>query len=592
MAQSKRSRASSESVAFLVIGGGILVLLNVLGLFFHSRVDGTQKELFSLSDGSLRLASSLKDRMEIVAYFSPDLPPPHNATERYVRDLLMEYRDASKGKIAVRIVHPQKDDEKQAAERDNVQRVQDQKLEADSFSVQEGYRGLAFHYLGDTKAIAAIDDTDGLEYEITQIIKEMSGEKVKIGVITGHNPPEQQNPMQMQMGMPPQPSPKVNSLKGYLPTYDVQEVKADKELSKDLKALLIVQPELPFTDTELRYIDQFVMRGGSLAIFGGAFKVEMNQPAPTGSAVDTGLNKLLDKWGLHMDGKIVADAQCGRARLPTNFGIPIAVPYPPVPIITFDDAQSKHPVLFRLDQSALPYTTSITLKDTLKSDKDVKRTILAKSTKTAWLMDGEPVDLKARERWQVPGYTGPYVVGVALEGKLPSAFASVAASTPEGGDKGAPPSDIKAPERAEKPVHVLVFGSGYFMRDEFMPQPQQGAGQRRLPGGSAAFALNSIDWLAQDSDLIGIRAKSVEDPSLEVPMNVKEAEATIREAIDQQDQAKADKAFKERKDAMAAWDQKKTSYRWGNTLGLPLLFAFAGIIRWRFRKAKRASLKL
>jgi ABC-type uncharacterized transport system involved in gliding motility auxiliary subunit len=113
-----------------------------------------------------------------------------------------------------------------------------------------------------------------------------------------------------------------------------------------------------------------------------------------------------------------------------------------------------------------------------------------------------------------------------------------------------------------------------------------------VPGGSAAFALNAIDWLAQDSDLIGIRAKSVEDPSLEVPMNVKEAEATIREAIDQQDQSKADKAFKERKDAMSAWDQKKTSYRWGNTLGLPLAFAFAGIIRWRIRKAKRASLKL
>jgi ABC-type uncharacterized transport system involved in gliding motility auxiliary subunit len=137
-----------------------------------------------------------------------------------------------------------------------------------------------------------------------------------------------------------------------------------------------------------------------------------------------------------------------------------------------------------------------------------------------------------------------------------------------------------------------VFGTGYFMRDEFMPQPPQGQGQRRLPGGAAALALNAIDWLAQDSDLIAIRAKSVEDPSLEVPQNVKEAEATIREAIDQQDEAKANKALKERKEAMASWDQKKTSYRWGNTLGLPLAFALAGIIRWRVRKAKRASLKL
>src|SRR5262245_14477729 len=131
MTQKTQARAANASTTFLILGAGILVLANVLGVFLHLRADATEKRLFSLSPGSMRLASSLKDRMEIVAYFSPDLPPPHNATERYVRDLLIEYRDASKGKIAVRFVHPEKDEDKQAAERDNVQRVQDQKLEAD-----------------------------------------------------------------------------------------------------------------------------------------------------------------------------------------------------------------------------------------------------------------------------------------------------------------------------------------------------------------------------------------------------------------------------------------------------------------------------
>ncbi|HEY2736187.1 MAG TPA: hypothetical protein VGI70_19450, partial [Polyangiales bacterium] len=220
-----------------------------------------------------------------------------------------------------------------------------------------------------------------------------------------------------------------------------------------------------------------------------------------------------------------------------------------------------------------------------------KRTILAQSTKYAWTMDGPSVDLKARERWDIPKARQSFVTGVALEGRLPSAFAAVPASTPEGGDNGAAATAIKAPERSEKPVHVLLFGSGYFMRDEFLPQPQKG-NEREVPGGAVAFALNAVDWLAQDSDLIAIRAKSVEDPTLEVPQNVKEAEATIREAIDQQDQDKADKAFKERKASMAAWDQKKTEYRWGNTLGLPVAFAAFGLVRWRVRKAKRANLKL
>jgi len=589
MTQKNQARASGQSATFLILLGGIFVLLNVLGLFFNLRSDWTKRELFSLSKGSMHLASSLKDRMEIVAYFSPDLPPPHNATERYVRDLLTEYKDASKGKISLRFVHPAKDEDKQAAERDGIHRVQDQKLEQDSFSVHEGYRGVAFRYLGDTRAIAQVDDTDGLEYEITQIIKELTGEKVKIGVIAGKNQEPPPNPMQMQMGMPPQQGGvKLNALKAYLPTYDVQEVKADKEISKDLRALLIVQPDQAFTETELRYIDQFVMRGGSLAVFGGGIKVDVTGGAPTGAAVDTGLNKLLDKWGVSLQGKLVADAQCGRARMPTNFGIPIAVPYPPVPVVSFEDYQKKHPVLFRLDQTAVPYASPIVLSDTLKGDKQVKRTVLAQSTKYAWLMEGASIDLKARERWDVPKERQSYVLGVALEGNLPSAFAAAPVSSPEGGDAGA--TAITAPARSEKPVHVLVFGSGYFMRDEFLPQPQ--GGQREIPGGAAALALNAVDWIAQDSDLIEIRAKSVEDPSLEVPQNVKEAEATIREAIGEQDQDKADKAFKERKESMAAWDGKKTTYRWANTLGLPLALALFGVIRWRVRKATRANLKL
>jgi ABC-type uncharacterized transport system involved in gliding motility auxiliary subunit len=590
MAQKNQARLSGQSATFLLLLGGIAVVLNVLGVFVNVRSDWTDRELFSLSNGSKRLVSALDDRMEIVAYFSPDLPPPHNATERYVRDLLTEYKDASKGNVSLAFVHPTKDEEKQAAERDGVKRVQDQKLEADSFSVYEGFRGVAFKYKGDTRAIPMITGTDGLEYEITQIIKEMSGEKVKIGVVTGHNPDPPPDPMQMQMGMQkPKGGLKLDSIKGYLPTYDVQEIKLDKEVPSDLKALLIVQPDDALQENELRYINQFVMKGGSLAVMGGAVHVDMNGANPTGKPVDSGLNKLIEKWGVTMtSGQMVADAQCGRARMPTNFGIPIAVPYPPAPIVTFEDKQREHPVLFRLDQVPMPYLSPLALNDALKSDKEVKRTVLAQSTKYSWAMKGDPIDLKARERWDVPKERESFVLGVALEGKLPSAFDEAPTSSPEGGDSGSA-SSIKAPARAEKPVHVLVFGTGYFMRDEFMPPSQ---GQRVVPGGAAALALNAIDWLAQDSDLIAIRAKSVEDPSLEVPQKVKEAEATIREAIGEQDENKADKAFAERKESMAAWDSKKTAYRFANTLGLPLAFALFGLIRWRVRKATRANLKL
>src|SRR5689334_24752947 len=140
MALRRQTRLSSESALFLLVLGGILVLLNMLGVFgLNVRGDTTEAGVFSLSKGSRRLASSLDDQMEIRAYFSEDLPPPYNAMARYVRDLLAEYQDASHGKITVRFVSPATDEEKQAAERDSVDRVSDQKLEADTFSVHEGY---------------------------------------------------------------------------------------------------------------------------------------------------------------------------------------------------------------------------------------------------------------------------------------------------------------------------------------------------------------------------------------------------------------------------------------------------------------------
>ncbi|MDH5672119.1 MAG: GldG family protein [Myxococcales bacterium] len=578
MATKAQKRMASESALFLVVLGAIVVVLNLLGfLGVNLRADATENRLFSLSSGSKRLAASLDDQMEIRAYFSAELPPPYNAMGRYVRDLLSEYRDASKGKITVSFIAPESDEEKQDAERDGIQKVADQKLEADSFSVYEGYRGISFHYLGDTKAIGRVDTTAGLEYEITQLIKQLTGEKTKIGVLGGHEGPT--------------PTEGLSSLREYLPTYAIEEVKADAPISKEIKALLIIHPETALSEAELQNINHYLITGGSLAVFGGGVKVDTGQQGsePSASPIDTGLNGLLEKWGVTLDNRIVADAQCGRARMPSPIpGLAIPVPYPPVPIVSFDEDQRNHPALFRINQVGLPYPVRVALNDNLKGDKEVTHTVLARSSEKAWLMEGDTIDLKARERWAVPGYNGPYNLGVAIEGKLPSAFGA-ATQTSSSEEVDAAAAAVATPERAAGNVRVLVYGSGFFLRDEFLPKPRPGM---NMLSGAVAFALNSVDWLTQDSDLIAIRAKNVEDPMLEVPLPVKEAEDVIRTAIENQDEAKAKEAFDERKEAMKAWDRRKNLYRWGNTLAIPVFFALVGIVRWRVRLARKASLKL
>ena len=70
----------------MAVATAAVVLLNVLGVFFFGRADFTDARLFSLSDGSKRTVQQLEERLEVTAYFTENLPPPFNATERYVRD--------------------------------------------------------------------------------------------------------------------------------------------------------------------------------------------------------------------------------------------------------------------------------------------------------------------------------------------------------------------------------------------------------------------------------------------------------------------------------------------------------------------------
>ncbi|MBW2719386.1 MAG: hypothetical protein JRD94_12825, partial [Deltaproteobacteria bacterium] len=109
-------------------------------------------------------------------------------------------------------------------------------------------------------------------------------------------------------------------------------------------------------------------------------------------------------------------------------------------------------------------------------------------------------------------------------------------------------------------VRVLVSGTSSFLEDAFMPPPtQQGDIQMNA---ALALALNSIDWLAADSDLIAIRAKTVEEPALDIPDSVLAAENTARAAAEEGDQEGVNSALGERRAAIASWDAKKRAYRW------------------------------
>lgn len=548
-------KQQAESIGFLAIVAGILVALNILGLFFFFRVDTTENRAFSLSEGSRRVVRTLEDDLTVTAYFTQDLPAPFNATERYVRDILDEYEAASNGRVHVRVIHPDDDEEREAAEQAGVRLMQHQRLESDRVSVVEGYRGLVFEYLGDRQVIAALpQDTAGLEYAITTAIKQLTGDDLEIGVVSGHESPT--------------PTKGLATLQRMLPTYTIREVDAASAIDSDLRAILVVDPQTALTEAELRNIDTFVMGGGSLGVFGGTMKVATDAaPDITAEPTGSGINQLLEPWGVRMEEDIVADARCGQVPYRTPMGFAIPVPYPPQPAIAFTDEQKQHPALFRLSGTQLFFASSLSTTDAFGDN-----TILMRSSDESWSMSGDDVNLRIRQprEWQMSGPPGPFTLGVALEGQLPSAFA-------EG-------------TRSEDEVRVLIVGTSTMLRDEFLPPPDR-VEEAEL-AGAMAFALNAIDWLAQDSDLIAVRAKTIEEPPIDAPRSLTEAEADVRSAAEEGDMEEAEEALQRRTAALSSWESRKQAYRWGNTLLIPLAFALFGVIRWQMRQRRRANMKL
>jgi ABC-type uncharacterized transport system involved in gliding motility auxiliary subunit len=262
-------------------------------------------------------------------------------------------------------------------------------------------------------------------------------------------------------------------------------------------------------------------------------------------------------------------------------GLQVLVPYPPIPVLQLDAEQLEHPVMFRLASPMLPFVAPLEVGD---APEGARITVLARSSQDSWTMSGPTISLEPRNPrdWQMTSDAGPFDLMVAIEGKLPSAYVAPI-NEPDA-------SVIQAPPIAEGDVRVLVAGTSTFLEDSFMP-PRQPQGEVQM-NAALALALNAIDWLAADSDLIAIRAKTIEEPALDIPDSVLAAEGTALSAAEEGDEEGVESALEERRAAIESWDTKKGMYRWLNTLGIPFLVALFGLFRWRQRSNKKKTLKL
>jgi ABC-type uncharacterized transport system involved in gliding motility auxiliary subunit len=606
----KRKKSAVESGVLIVIVAAILVAVNALSSLgvFH-RTDVTKAQKFTLSKGSGALLRSMKQELTVDAYVTKGLPKL-DAFVRDLRDLLQEYKNDSAGKFTYEIIEPKDEDtKKKAKDAGLIEQPFGEASETDEkAAVTQGFMGLVFKYGEQQDVIKFLppDRTDGLEFWVTNKIREIrdKGDDIhhKIGILTGHDEikPNDNNLVPSNMGK--------FSMQGIItqnfPFYSFQDVdlkNGDSEISDELDGLIITQPVKDLSDKELRRIDQFLMKGKALAVFVSAVNVKAGDATMNATLSTHGLGKLLEGYGIAVNQDVVLDRARGvRVVIPTAGGLaqksfPTMLEVQDDPRASADERfiDTSFASLFRVEDVAVPLASSLTLKK--EKQPDAKLQVRMRSTPYSVHLTGDNVDLRPIQNWagKIKGLTQQqFAIAADVEGTLKSAF-------PEGDKQG-----VEAPTQSAKPSRVFVLASSQFLANPFARAgtgPDMGQYGMMMPGlggdeqllmiaspyaqqfitGSILVFKNTLDWLTGDTDLLAVSAKIMSDPTLIYDAKPKltpdESEEQIRKAEDELKQAH--KAQQRDVEILLI-------------LGLPVLLAAYGFVRWRMRMAARATISL
>lgn len=614
MAMERKKKAATESGALLLVLAAIVVAVNALSYFMYWRKDMTKAEKYTLSEGSGRLIRSIKDgeKIHVDAYVTRGLPKL-DAFVRDLRDLLQQYQEKSAGKFDFTIIEPKTEDERKKAEEAGLQKLQ--RVEGsdteDKAEVAQGYMGLVFEYKTQREKIPVLspDNNTGLEFWITNKIRELkdAGDKTKhkLGVLSGHDELKLTD-ANLVPGGGRQGGPSIQAIIGqYFPFYEIKDVDlkgGDAEVDEALDGLLITQPAKDLTEKELRRIDQFVMRGKSLAILASAVNTKAGDATMNATLNTHGLEKLTEGYGIEMHKDVVLDfGRSFRVRVDTMTG-PRTMIFPQILDVREDSRFTGEEVLldtsfaafFRIPQASFPFASSLTLKREKQPDLGDKLRVLAHSTPAAITETGETVDLKPARQWRPKGTFNQHAIAAAAEGKLKSAFPT--------GDK----MGVESPAEASNTARVLVISSAQFFVNPFVRSgqgPDMGQMAGMMPGGGGDEFLNGIagpyvqligttfilqtknlfDWMTGDVDLLAASAKILMEPNLAYGDVVKPKAGD--EMSDEQLKKEEDRIKKER----------KTKQHWIEgtmILGIPALFIGLGIVLWRIRETRRQNVNL
>jgi ABC-type uncharacterized transport system involved in gliding motility auxiliary subunit len=482
----------------------------------HARLDLTEQQLYSMSDGSRRIIDGLGEPVDLTLYFSDnaakDLAPLRNYARR-VEELLRAYEREADGKIRLHIVDPEpfSEEEDQAAE-NGLQGV----------PLNQGGDQLYFGLVGSSGAdnqqvipFFSPDQEEFLEYDISRLLQGLSKPvHPVVGLLSA---------LPLNGGFDPltrQPASAWMVLEEIRQQFQVESLKAGiDQIPEQVSVLMLVHPKgLP--DATLYAIDQFVLRGGKLLVFVDPLsEADHSQPMLPGEPAlrDSDLQPLFKAWGIRLlPEQVLAD---GSYALSVNAGA--------------QQAPVRHPGWVSLPHTALDQgdvvtagleTLTLATAGILEPLPDASTTFVPLLQSSTYAM---PLTVERFENLANPEVlfrelkpTGErYTLAARLSGPAKTAY-------PQGIE------GIKDGLQSADSINVIVVADTDLLSDRMWVQVQDFFGQR-IPqpwADNATFTINALDNLSGSDALISVRSRGRFTRPFEVVTALqREAESSFRQ---------------------------------------------------------------
>ncbi len=321
--------------------------------------------------------------------------------------------------------------------------------------------------------------------------------------------------------------------------YNVSNVSlTDGRVPASVDVLAVIAPQ-GMNDQQRFAIDQFLMRGGAVVVAAGRYKLS---PAMFrgGLAIEDskdGLQEMLASYGVEVGDALVMDPQnepfpARVERRVGRFSVEEIqrVDYPFFVDIRRDGMAKERPITSDLPAITLQWAAPLEIDQVKNQDRDV--VTLLRSTDESWLRSSINVQPNSAAYpefgFPVEGEQKSRALAVSIRGSFDSFFKGQPPPSPdEEGGESTEQTELQTPiEASPESSRLVVIGSAEFLDDTVLNFSRSLSADRYLL--NLQFLQNSVDWLAEDEDLLSLRSRGTNTRLLK-PLD--EKEQTMWEAL-------------------------------------------------------------